>query len=213
MNTREDKNLNKDMIKFYIAIICVVLSGCASQELSLDELQSYIADEDNGLQLSAEANGTKISVTYRPTDLWVHQEISDAAVDKTVVDALRKKYSAYYYFIVSFSRNNKEAVHQMNSMEDYGDLVQTMSFRMSQYAVLTTAKQDTIPVSDFMMNRTYGLSSSTDVLFAFNKEKVKANDWVQINLKEFGLGLGNQRFRFITKNLEETPFLHFQLID
>jgi hypothetical protein len=59
------------------------------------------------------------------------------------------------------------------------------------------------------LNRTYGLSSTTDLLFVFNKKKAAGTDWVQFNLNEFGLGLGNQRFRFSTMDLEETPQINF----
>lgn len=199
------------MIKFYLAVICFTLYSCGPKEISKEELQSYILDEDNGLRKSAEFNGTNISVTYRPTDLWVDQEVGDKIVDKASIDSLRGKYSSYYYFIVSLSRNNKEALHQVASMSEYSEIVQTMSFRMPEHVTLTTTKQDTIPVGDFMLNRTYGLSSSTDILFAFNREKANGNSWVQFNLNEFGLGLGNQGFRFSIKDFEQTPILNFNI--
>ncbi len=94
-------------------------------------------------------------------------------------------------------------------MTAYSDLVQTLSFRMSHYVTLTTAPADTIPVGDFMLNRTYGLSQSTDLLFVFNNEKVRGKEWIQFNLNEFGLGTGNQRFRFRTKDIETLPGIDF----
>jgi hypothetical protein len=149
-------------------------------------------------------------VRYKPTDLWVIQEIENENFDSAKLDFLRRKYSGYYYFIVSLSRDNKEALHQVNSRVDYSELVQTMSFRMPQYVTLTTTKQDTIPVGDFMLNRTYGLSASTELLFVFSRTKAKGNSWVQFNLNEFGLGIGNQRFRFKTKDLEALPAINFK---
>lgn len=81
---------------------------------------------------------------------------------------------------------------------------------MGNYVTLTTASADTIPVGDFMLNRTYGLSQSTDLLFVFNKEETERAEWVQFNLNEFGLGAGNQRFRFKRKDLEDLPRLNFE---
>jgi len=185
--------------------------GCHSKSVSSEELQSYVLDEDNGLQKSVESSGTKVTVTYRPTDLWVQQEIEGKIVKAPTVDSLRRKYSRYYYFIVSLSRDNKEALHQVRTMGHYSDLVQTMSFAMSQFVNLTTTKQDTIIVSDSMLNRTYGLGSSTDLLLVFERVKAEDDDWVQLNLSEFGLGLGNQRFRFASKDFERLPSLDFSV--
>lgn len=188
------------LLAFQLLIACS--SGVA---VTPEELTNYILDEDNGLYKSNVVNEIKTSVLYRPTDLWVHQELNGQETDTARVQALRRKYSDYYYFTVSFSNNNKEALHQTGNFGQYSELLQTMSFRMPQYVSLTTSLYDTIPVGDFMLNRTYGMSSSTDILFVFNKEKSRSRDWVQFNLNEFGLGVGNQRFRFRTQDIEESP--------
>jgi hypothetical protein len=114
--------------------------------------------------------------------------------------------------LIPFGRSmvhiTKEALHQ-TTLDEYGDLLNTLSFRMHEYVSMTTAKQDTIPVGDFMLNRTFGMSSSTDVLFVFDRAKAKDVDWVQFNLNEFGLGVGNQRFRFDVDDLENAPQVNF----
>lgn len=198
------------MIRLLTVLIALIFIRCTPDELSLTDLQSYIKDEENGLHKVAELNGTKVDVTYKPTDLWVQQEIEDeAAVTRAQIDTIAGKYKSYYYFIVALSRNGMEALHQTGDMGEYSELLQTMSFRMQEYVNLTTSKQDTIPVADFMLNRTYGMSNATEILFVFSKEKANGQEWVQINLNEFGLNLGNQRFRFATKDLENTPRLKF----
>lgn len=198
---------------FYLTIVASFLFSCSDPEfLSPQELQSFILDDENKLKMTAVENGYKIDVMYRPTDLWVHQELGDEPTDQATLDRLRKKYNTYYYFIVSLSKNNKEALHQVEGgMDQYSELVQTLSFRMPQHVNLTTSSQDTIPVGDAMLNRTYGLSATTDVLIVFTKEKVRGTDWVQVNLNEFGLGVGNQRFRFLTKDLDNAPKIKFAL--
>jgi hypothetical protein len=83
---------------------------------------------------------------------------------------------------------------------------------MASYVTLTTALRDTVPVRDFVLQRTYGLGHSTDLLFAFNKEKASDAKWVEFNLKEFGMNMGYQRFRFKVKELEEVPQINFEKI-
>lgn len=186
-----------------------LLSGCTfSGYMTPAQLTQYVLDESNGLTRSNLAGNTKITVTYRPTDLWVHQELGDFETDSSKIVALRKKYEGHLYFVVSFSTDNKEALHQTQNFGQYSDLVQTISFRMPQYVTLTTSSMDTVYVADFIMNRTYGMGSSTDVLFVFNKEKTNGQDWVQFNLNEFGLGVGNQRFRFRKADMEEAPLIY-----
>lgn len=193
----------------FVCVVCAVVS-CAPGPLSKDELVAYIREQEHGLKQSVTLGNTTVEVQYRPTDLWVAQELNDGQPQPSQLDSLRKKYDRYYYFILSLSRNNKEALHQVEEgFGQYSELVQTLSFRMPEYVTLTTAAQDTIPVGDFMLNRTYGMSSATEVLFVFSREKAAGQDWVQFNLNEFGLGVGNQRFRFKRSDLEAVPALAF----
>lgn len=193
-----------------LSFLLFFLVACSPSTMTEEELQAYVADVDHGLRQSVEVNGYKAELTYRPTDLWVKQEIGDKPVTSQEIEAFRKKYSSYYYFILSLSRDNKEALHTLDGgMGQYSELVQVLSFRMADYVTMTTSARDTIPVGDSMLNRTYGMSQSTDLLFVFNKEKAKDKDWVQFNLNEFGLGLGNQRFRFERKNLDNAPSIKF----
>lgn len=194
--------------KCYLLALLIAVSCAGPAYVTPEELTMYFKSADHGLYQFSQVNDMKIEVTYRPTDLLVHQELTNTKADVAVVEKLRKKYSSYYYFILSISKNNKEALHQSASMGQYSELVQAMSFRMPSYVTLTTSEYDTVPVGDFMLNRTYGMSTSTDILFAFNKEKTKNKKWVQFNLNEFGMGTGNQRFRFRIDDLEEVPRIY-----
>jgi len=164
-------------------------------------------DEEHGLSKKVEVNGYDVQVKYRPTDLLVEQEISNEIQDTSKVSSLRSKYNRYYYFILSLSHDKQEALDPKS--DQFSELVQTLSFRMNNYVNLTTASQDTIPTADFILNRTYGFSESTELLFVFSKEKSKGKDWLQFNLNEFGLGIGNQRFRFKIDDLEHAPKIDF----
>lgn len=196
------------MSKVWLAFTLLGFVSCKPEYLSPKELEAYVAEEDHGCTKSASIGETTIAVTYRPTDLLVFQETGEEQVDAKKLEELRQKYSRYYYFILSLSHNNKEALHQTGG-EQYSELVETLSFRMANYVTLTTAASDTIPVGDSMLNRTFGMSASTDVLFVFSREKAKEQKWIQFNLNEFGMGVGNQRFRFSTEDLEGLPKVDF----
>jgi len=187
------------------ALFCV--AGCTTDPLTPEEYAAYIADQDNGLRKSVTVGGNTIAISYRPTDLLVKQALTGKATPEAIA-ARRKQYTPYLYFVLSLSAGNREALHA-TAGDSYSGLLQTLSFRMNDFITLTTSAGDTIPVGDFMLNRTYGMSASTDVLVVFSGEKAKGNEWVQFNVNEFGLGTGNQRFRFDMKDLEESPSVRF----
>lgn len=196
-------------MRYFYVVFVIVMLGCDRKVLSPEELSSFVVNEEHGLKKSTEVNHVNIAVTYRPVDLLVYQEAGKQIAEEKEIENLRTKYGQYLYFILSLSHDNKEALHQ-TGVSQYSDLVQTLSFRMNEYVTMTTAANDTIPVGDFMLNRTYGMSSSTDILFVFNKEKAIGQDWIQFNLNEFGLGTGNQRFRFDMEKLVNAPQIKFE---
>jgi len=194
---------------YILALVMLVgMTGCVPDPLTADEYAAYIADEDHGLRKSVSSDGTTISVSYRPTDLLVKQTLTNNKGSEAIAER-RKQYTPYLYFVLGLSAGNREALH-FTSGDTYSSLLQTLSFRMNDFITLTTSAGDTIPVGDFMLNRTYGMGASTDVLVVFSSEKTRGKEWVQFNLNEFGLGAGNQRFRFDMKDLEGCPAVRFE---
>jgi hypothetical protein len=193
-----------------LAVPGLCLYGCAvSPADSAAALSDYVSSPENGLVQETQSQGYRIAVTYRPTDLLVAQAMDGTHFDAKVVDSLRRYYGAFHYFALSISKDNKEALHPPSAAGSYSELLQTLSFRMDNYVNLTAPVADTIPVLDFALNRTYGLHQSTDLLFVFSKAETSEKQWMQFNLREFGLGVGDQRFRFRMKDLEDVPGLDF----
>lgn len=169
---------------------------------------------ENDLTKEKEVNDFTVRVTYRPTDLLVYQEISGDTLDTARIAMLRKKYAHYYYFVLNLSKGSEEALHRLSGGQgQYSEVVQTLSFGMADHVTLTTSVKDTIPVGDFVLNRTYGMSNSTDLLFVFNRQKAKESEWIQFQLDEFGLGIGSQRFRFQRDLLDRAPGIDFKKLN
>ena len=194
--------------------LCLGLTACGQPEyLNEEELKAYVLNKDNGLSKEHESKGTKSVVTYRPTDLLVLQETKGSTtIDSVELMRLQNKYKNYYYFFLSLSKNSKEAEYQQGGgYGQFSELIQTMAFRMDQYVNMTTNAHDTIPVGDYIYPRTYGMSNASTLMFVFNREKAQGKEWVQFNMKEFGLGVGNQNFRFRVEDLENTPSIKFEI--
>ncbi len=195
----------------FILAICV-LSACTPEYLTEKELQEYVIESET-LNKSREFKDYKIQMTYRPNDLLVAQELGgEIAPSKTELDRLTTKYKNYDYFIFSLSKDDKEALYAgSNGFDQFSELVQTLSFRMTNYVNATTSGADTLEVADYVFPRTYGMGMSTNLMFVFNKEKSLDDEWVQVNVKEFGMGLGNQVFRFNRKELDNHPHINFKV--
>lgn len=195
---------------FFLLILSVLhITACTPKSLSKEELIQHIADEDNGLSKSQVFKDFQLKVSYRPTDLLVLNEIGDhSELEQNDLETLRKKYQDHHYFTLSISKAEKEALYSgVESYEQFGDLVQTLSYRMGNYVNLTTSQQDTVFIADYAYQRTYGMNKATQLLFVFPDEELENPKWVQFNLKEFGLGLGIQNFRFNMQDLSNAPNL------
>ncbi|TXH25343.1 MAG: hypothetical protein E6Q96_09215 [Cyclobacteriaceae bacterium] len=169
------------------------------------ELLTYLRNPDNGLKKDVMMNGVQMSVMYRPADFLVAQEMAAGVADKT---KLKQKYGANNYFLMSLSAEGKEAIQAATMPHyQYSELLQTVSYRLGEFIHMTTSKRDTIPLQDFAYASTFGMGTSNDVLLAFKKDTVNNPEWIQINVGEFGLGLGRQTLRFNQDDIDALPKL------
>jgi hypothetical protein len=193
----------------FLTLLFIFTVSCAPPYLTVDELKNYILVSDHGLKKEVLIDDYKVRVTFRPTDLLIAQEV-ESLPHPTQVTRLRNKYGSHYYFVLSLSKSEREAIQAgVMPHEEFSELLQIISFRMGAYVNMTTARQDTIPLADFAYSRTFGMGASNDILLVFNKKKITDQQWVQINLAEFGLGLGRQSLRFNCKDLDGIPEIDF----
>ncbi len=173
---------------------------------STADLQQYVLDPGNGLSKSRTIGPVDVKVTYRPTDLLVRQSLSEAAAPGEI-DSLRKGFGQQEYFILSIAANGKEIETYALQQTAFGERVQTLAFGMGEYVRIITDRQDTIPVSDYFYQRTYGVGKTSDFLMAFEAEKLRRSEHFRFQIDEFGLGTGDQNFKFETRHLDQIPKL------
>jgi hypothetical protein len=196
--------------KLFIIGLIAILASCTSQFKSAEDLQSFITKEKNGLLKSKEVGNINIKIAHRPTDLLINQELNNKSYTEEDVNRLREKYDKYAYFTLSLSANNQEIEsYNVSGQGDFGTRVQQLSFGMSDLVEIHTNQQDTVQVADYVYQRTFGVGNSSDMLFAFEKEKFKDSKWLQFQLGDIGLGIGLNRFRFNTKDIKSVPKIQF----
>lgn len=179
-------------------------------KISKTELIKYINATKHGLVQEQEVNGTKVRLSYQPSSILVAGELQEGQkADTTVMQELENKYKDRYYFLLKFSRNGKEAIRQLGGFSRYSDMVQVLSFQMSRFVNLTTAQKDTVELSDYLFDQTYGMSDGNTLLLSFEKKKIEHSSAIEINIGECGFGTGALKFSFERADIDKVPGLDY----
>ncbi|HYE55522.1 MAG TPA: hypothetical protein VD996_11785 [Chitinophagaceae bacterium] len=185
----------------------VMLAGCSPERVSRDELVKYLQDKDHGLVHRTSVNGIGMRVSYQPRDLLIWQEVGESKANARVIDSVEKKYSNQEYFTMGLSRNNQEVIRQLGGFSQYSDMLQVLSFQMADKVLLISDGRDTVASKDYVFQQTFGMGNENSLLFVFDRAKLaEANEWTMY-VKEFGLGLGIQKFVFRRSDVERVPRL------
>ncbi|TCK68076.1 hypothetical protein DFQ05_1861 [Winogradskyella wandonensis] len=185
--------------------------SCSTKTFDTEkELLDYITDEANGYVQKKSVNGYDFSLLYRPTDLLVHQELSDdEKSDSKRIKELRDKYNKHLYFNLSMSKNNQELLSTApKDRNEFGAMVNQLAFGMNKKVHLFTQSKDTIELADFIYPRMYGMSKSTTIMFVYPRdENLLEEDYLNFTIEDLGLYTGEIRLKVPTKTIKKEPTL------
>ena len=198
----------------YLVLFLVGFSFLSCSQKSFEnreELLSYIKDPESGYYQSKNVNGLDASLLYRPTDLMVVQEL-DGNNSSTSIESIRNRYKNFHYFNLSLSKNGKEVLSVApNSQKEFGAMVNQLAFGMGENIHLYTDKKDTIPMTDYIYPRMYGMSGSTTLILVFPKTKKTMDcEYLTLAIEDFGLNTGEIKFKISNEVLENEPMLSFK---
>ena len=189
----------------------LILGSCANRTFDTREgLMAYVTDTDNGYTQHKSVNGIDFSITYRPTDMLVSQELTEE-MSKAEIDSLRQKYEKYLYFNLSLSKNNKEVLSSMsNSRAEFGAMVNQLAFGMSDKVHLISQKKDSVELLDYIYPREYGMGGATNIMFVYPKdEKLLTGEFVHFTMEDIGMRTGEVGFKIPSAILKNEPQLSF----
>lgn len=193
--------------RLILIIMMTVLLSCEKDVVnSAEELKSYVMKPANNLTRKSILNGYEVSVSYKPADLLIYQEIGGEPTDHQKLFNIERKYQDNYYFVISVAKSSSAEVDIDQSR--FRDL----STSLVQFLRITTSGKDTLKEDGVAVEETKLHTTATEIIFVVSKEKTKSQQWIQFNLNEFGLGLGNHEFKFHIRDLESVPKLKFELI-
>ncbi|MEO0901141.1 MAG: hypothetical protein AAFY00_03680, partial [Bacteroidota bacterium] len=172
------------------------------------DLWAYIKDEANGYTYQKKVGNVLYSLTYRPTDVLVKQELGEN-LSQDKVSSLRSKYQEYIYFNLSMSANNQELLNtQAGDRNAFGAMVNELAFGMADKVHLYTQSKDTIPMVDYIYPRMYGMSGSTNLLLIYPRDKeLLSQEFFHFSVEDLGFRTGEIRFKLPTKPFKSEPML------
>ncbi len=200
--------------KLYIQTVSLVfvffLSSCEQKKFNTkEELLAFIAKPENNYTQNKSVAGYDFTITYKPTDLLVQQEL----VDNTNIDSLRAKYSKYLYFNVTISKNSQEILNGLaGDRNKFGAMVNQLAFGMGDKVNLISKSKDTIPLADYIYPRLYGMGGGTSMLFVYPKDaKALDQEYLYFTIEDIGLRIGEIGFKIPTKIIKQQPKLAFNI--
>lgn len=166
---------------------------------SVKELEKYLDDPSNGLKKEWQSGDVQVKLTYLPLELL---EARSGQKD-FIADSLK-----LCFFQLSFSKSGKELLRQLD-FDNYSEMLQIFAFRMSSFISLRKDKSAPLKPEDCVFQQTFGMTSANTVLVAFDASETQAKENIEIQINEFGLGLGILTFHFDPKDIKNIPEIKF----
>ncbi len=147
------------------------------------ELTSFILAERNGLHAEEKVRDISVQLTYKPVE-----------------GSARINSEKYSFFILSYSKKNKELLRQLEPSE-YSNMLQEFSFRMASNVSLYIDNSGPVFPLSSVFQQTYGMSAANNIILAFNKSDIERGNHLKFLVKEFGLGIGDVALNISSKNI------------
>jgi hypothetical protein len=198
---------NKIGLLFLVGLLLV---SCAKKMETLEEMNNYLGKEENELTYRKTINGVDFTLQYRPTDVLVKQELANKKGNADEVKKLRQKYGSHMYFNLSMSKNNAELLNDVaTDRSRFSNLLNDLVFQMDKKVYLYTPEKDTIPITDFVYPRMYGMGEATTIMFVYPKDdKILGNPFLDFCIEDLGFYTGEVRFKINTEAIKNQPTLN-----
>jgi hypothetical protein len=198
-----------DMVRIFIPVlIFVVMISCGQRPVvSAQELSAYISDVENGLKQQTTKSGIDISVTYRPTDFIVAQEVAGEGYTQHQIDSIKASLQSIDYFMLSLSKKSQAVENYFTGNEaQFNTVIEYLSFKIGKDLSLVHGP-DTIPAKDFMYAQGFGSTKSSDVLVAFESNLSDRDGELTFLFDDSIFKTGLNQFQFSLNDIHSTPLL------
>lgn len=192
----------------------VYTHACSQSEgINQKELREYLLDPDNGLHHTLRLNQTLISLSYRPVDLFLAQDLERYhTYTQDVVDSLGSLYSENLYFALDLSINGREIESQfLTDKLAYDQILQYLNHDIGKQISVTVDNVKNLPITGHVFVRMYGATGKTNLIIAVKRDAVITSNAFEVIIDDARLGIGKHIFSFKTSDLINTPSLQLGL--
>lgn len=201
----------KNDLSLFLILIGVAFSNCADSYISKDDLKAYPLSVKNGLIKSIDKSGIQIDVYYRPKDLIIAQELT-LPVNETKINTIETQYDSLDYFMLRLSKNGKEMESSFaGNPERLSEVVSYLSSSIAD-RVYMVLEQDTISTLDAIYDRTFGATTTTQIMLIFKSNLKDQNGEVKLFYDDNFFGTGLCEFHFDIKRIKRIPRLNFHTL-
>ncbi len=181
------------------------------------EQLSKFTSSDSETYREIRRNGYIIRVNYLPLRYFelrhlvaLGQQASEDSRRQAMEEAAAQ-YDSGLYFMITLAHedpNRDVEYERIGNYSDYSAQLQKFLFRMGEYIHLETATNSDIKLSVYDFERTYGYTKHRKMLVCFPKEfngteiLSEESEFVRMEFKEFGFGIGKQRVEWDVDELE-----------
>ncbi len=189
---------------FFLSIVCVslILDSCKPFKKinNVDDIHSYISNEDNGLLIEKMVNNLTVRIQYLPNE---YLSLKESKIMDSSYDSLLKLYKNSYSFLMTIEPNEKSNVASIKEWNEPS----TMNFIFPAQISMIIDNSTYKPVL-FNAEETYNLKEKRvfNIVFA----QASKEDSVFSNAKELTIklmdeyfGLGTMYFEFNKKDINE----------
>lgn len=187
-------------------------------ETEKEELAKLISSESE-YHREIRRNGYIIQVNYLPLRYFELRQLvalgehASADSQKQAIQDAAAMYGNGLYFMITLAHEDKNRdveYERIGNFRDYSVQLQKFLFQMGEYVTLETAKDSDIKLSVYDFERTYGYTKHRKMLVCFPKEfngsKIlsEESEFVRMEFKEFGFGIGKQSVEWDVEELRMT---------
>ena len=192
-----------------ISLVILILSGCSKGKLEPAAYRDWVNNPANGLAIERTVGDFTVTASYRPHEFVVLNEWNpdEEQSDRSFAERMKELEGYQYINLRLDSKDKKTEVLKtaLQSQQQYYERLQYLTTLIPRDVYLVDGG-DTLPCTLHHYERTYKMTSFSDISLVFENKSKQTNDKILV-FDDRLFGLGTLKFHFEKNNLNGVPQL------
>lgn len=187
-------------------IVSFSLYGCMMHsEVSVNELQQYLLDRENGLSPLSVNGDVVVQLVYKPSEL-VAAQICDCSEGQRIDSILRGIGDAKYFLLLLSKKGRPLDEYFVGQPTLYTSIHRYLNDEIAKdvYLFMDDSK---LPAVETHFLPGYGMSKSASVMLIFDVSMLEGRGGFEVVVDIGRFGVGKHSFTFSTSDIEKVPRL------